>query len=71
MAGNKVSLDMDMVGVTGSSYRIDTIDIVYRAIDQSLSATFILGKTPKKWADIYYVNIELMNQVLRYYRGER
>lgn len=67
MAGNKVAADLDLVGVTGSSYRIDSIDIIYRGTDNSLSVLFNLDNTPLKLADYLYKISEKLRLLERKY----
>jgi len=70
-AGNKIPADLDEVGVTGSSYRIDSIDIVFRALDVSLVTLYTLDNSPAKLADYLYLMGERLRQLERDYKESR
>jgi len=70
-AGSTIAADLDLLGVTGSTYRIDSIDIIYRAMDNSLMAVFSLDKTPKRVADYLYNISERLRQLERDYKTVR
>lgn len=70
-AGNTVGLDLDSLGVTGETYRIDTIVILFRAEDNSLTASYTLGKTPKLSADYTYSLSRKVRELERKYENIR
>jgi len=69
--GNTVPADLDFVGITGSSYRIDCIDIIFRASGQSMIAVFTLDKAPRRTADYLYNIDERLRQLERDYKESR
>ena len=71
MAGNKVAADLDVLGVTGITYRIDSIDIAFRSSDNSLSLVFTLDDTPMKLADYLYKLSERLRNLERNYEKIR
>ena len=67
MAGNKVAVDLDFLGVTGSTYRIDSIDIRCRSADNKMTVVFTLNKHIKRTADYLYEMSRVLREQVRAY----
>jgi len=69
--GNKIAADLDLVGVTGSEYRIDSIDIRFRAADNTLSVLYTLDKSPSRLADYLFNMAREIREIRRDYKTIR